>query len=95
MEPEAIPWDAQELSDECACTFSPLPDGEESVWYLRRCAGCGSTWNAHHCPHDGWQDACPECGRRARQWGCEDEGSYRRAVARQQALLDLIGRVLG
>jgi hypothetical protein len=48
--------------DECTCEFDfPEPDGEESWHYTRTCPD-GHTWGALHCPHDGVQNPCPECG---------------------------------
>lgn len=54
-------------SDEvCNCEFSPEFDepGQPSVWYKRTCEFCGATWAGLHCPHDGYQNPCPECGKR-------------------------------
>lgn len=50
----------------CDCEFSPelADEGFESCLYLRLCAGCGCTWGGLHCPHDGAQNPCPECGVR-------------------------------
>ena len=49
--------------EECACVFSEYDDedfGEESWHFKRRCK-CGHTWYGLHCPHDGYQNPCPEC----------------------------------
>lgn len=52
----------------CECEFDPYPpneDGtpdEEESWHFRRtCAVCGNVWYGLHCPHDGYQNPCPEC----------------------------------
>jgi hypothetical protein len=34
---------------------------EEFTHYHRTCQGCGKNWWGLHCPHDGYQNACPEC----------------------------------
>lgn len=39
------------------------PD-QPSVWFLRTCEFCGHQWAGLHCPHDGHQNPCPECGQR-------------------------------
>lgn len=57
----------------CDCEFTPYEDleegEEEEPWhYLRRCAACGNKWYSLHCPHDGYQNCCPECGTRLRSW---------------------------
>lgn len=52
----------------CDCEFTPDPDDPEestpeTAWHYRRtCPSCGVTWWALHCPHDGIQNPCPECG---------------------------------
>lgn len=47
----------------CNCVFTPYEDShEESCHYLRTCATCGHQWYGHHCPHDGYQNACSQCG---------------------------------
>ncbi len=57
------------MSDPCACEFDPYEyddpaddDGEESWHYKRTCGACGCVWWGLHCPHDGIQNTCPECG---------------------------------
>lgn len=54
----------------CACEFDVDPDDEdentpETAWHFRLvCNACGAVWFGLHCPHDGYQNACPECGMR-------------------------------
>ena len=53
----------------CDCEFTPYrvgteSYGEESWHYLRQCEYCGREWYGLHCPHDGYQNNCPSCGRR-------------------------------
>lgn len=54
----------------CDCTFDPDPndpdeDTPEKAWhYKRTCAHCGGVWFGLHCPHDGVQNPCPDCGVR-------------------------------
>ena len=31
--------------------------------YERICLFCGETWLGLHCPHDGYQNPCPNCGK--------------------------------
>ncbi len=55
--------------DVCDCDFDPYPVGdedygEESWHYARKCEFCGKTWRGLHCPHDGYQNPCPECNQR-------------------------------
>jgi hypothetical protein len=55
--------------DDCDCEFDPYPPddpdaNEESYHYLRTCGGCGRQWYSLHCPHDGYQNPCSECGWR-------------------------------
>ena len=38
---------------------------KEECWhYKRTCEYCGHTWGGLHCPHDGYQNPCPVCGKR-------------------------------
>jgi hypothetical protein len=37
---------------------------EESWHYKRVCKECGNTWAGLHCPHDGIQNPCGECGKK-------------------------------
>lgn len=39
-------------------------DGEqlEVLHFHRTCQNCGKNWWGLHCPHDGYQNPCPECG---------------------------------
>jgi hypothetical protein len=54
------------LPVECDCKFAPTDPGEdESYHYRRRCQACGKAWHSLHCPHDGVQSCCPQCGARA------------------------------
>jgi len=53
----------------CNCEFDPYPEGdedfgEESTHFLRTCLFCGCQWWGLHCPHDGYQNNCPDCGKR-------------------------------
>ena len=41
-----------------------MPDKEEYWHYRRTCEHCGHVWGGLHCIHDGYQNACPECGKR-------------------------------
>lgn len=35
----------------------------EDMWHYKRiCKNCGKEWDGLHCPHDGYQNACPHCG---------------------------------
>lgn len=53
-----------ELAD-CDCEFDPYPDSDEPSWHYRRvCQFCACVWWSLHCPHDGAQGECPDCGRR-------------------------------
>ena len=36
-----------------------------NLWhYKRTCEYCGYVWGGLHCPHDGYQNPCPNCGKR-------------------------------
>lgn len=36
---------------------------DEPPWhFLRTCPMCGYQWGGLHCPHDGFQNPCPNCG---------------------------------
>lgn len=56
----------------CECEFDPYDPAdyepgeeiEESWHYRRTCLSCGAVWWGLHCPHDGYQNTCPECGLR-------------------------------
>ena len=50
----------------CNCEFTPYDDGDtdESYHYKRLCTFCGNSWFGLHCPHDGHQRPCPNCGKR-------------------------------
>ena len=37
---------------------------EELLHYKRTCEFCGHVWGGLHCPHDGWQNPCPNCNKR-------------------------------
>lgn len=60
-------------AEDCACEFDPyrpedfdaadFPD-EPSWHYRRTCPLCSYVWYALHCPHDGAQNPCPNCGIR-------------------------------
>lgn len=47
----------------CDCIFDDFDDGdtEESYHYKRYCK-CDHSWFSLHCPHDGRQNPCPNCG---------------------------------
>jgi hypothetical protein len=50
----------------CDCEFEPYPEGdedfgEESTHYHRTCLFCGAVWWGLHCPHDLYQNPCPDC----------------------------------
>lgn len=51
--------------EECRCEFQPFDDGdpEESYHFKRKCRHCGHVWWGLHCPHDGSQNPCGQCGR--------------------------------
>lgn len=55
-----------ELVESCVCEFDPYDDGsDEESWHFKRiCLFCGAVWWGLHCPHDGHQNPCPECGKR-------------------------------
>ena len=37
----------------------------EELWHFKRtCEYCGYQWGGLHCPHDGYQNPCPECKKR-------------------------------
>lgn len=40
---------------------------EDYTHYFRTCWSCGNTWWGLHCPHDGYQNPCPECGEKPEQ----------------------------
>lgn len=47
----------------CNCEFTVDPDDIEDDWHFDRvCKHCGRQWRGLHCPHDGYQNPCPECG---------------------------------
>lgn len=54
---------------ECHCEHTPDPDDPDentkdtSLHYLRRCQFCKATWWGLHCPHDGFQNPCGNCGK--------------------------------
>lgn len=37
---------------------------DNTTHYERTCMYCGRTWLGLHCPHDGYQNACPNCNRK-------------------------------
>ena len=58
----------------CDCEFTPYKSSDEESWhYLRYCGFCGHEWYGLHCPHDGYQNPCPNCGRRPRGLDIDDE----------------------
>lgn len=49
----------------CDCEFDfDDEDGCDSWHYLRICLACGYRWSGLHCPHDGMQQPCGQCGFR-------------------------------
>lgn len=46
---------------ECECTTDPK-DPSDDWHYDRVCLFCGHEWRGLHCPHDGYQNPCNECG---------------------------------
>jgi hypothetical protein len=48
----------------CDCEFESDPEEpHEPAWHYRRtCSYCQHTWQGLHCPHDGHQRPCPQCG---------------------------------
>lgn len=53
-----------EPEDCCSPDAEPDEPREAPTHYLRTCEHCGTKWEGFHCPHDGFQNPCPECGRR-------------------------------
>lgn len=52
----------------CECEFDPYPAdaeiaGLKSCHFRRICLFCGYVWFGLHCPHDGYQNMCPKCGK--------------------------------
>ena len=37
---------------------------DDSTHYHRTCMNCGKNWWGLHCPHDGYQNNCPNCNIR-------------------------------
>lgn len=37
---------------------------DNTTHYERTCNFCGNTWLGLHCPHDGYQNPCPNCDRK-------------------------------
>lgn len=66
----SLPLDLKSDPGLCDCEFTPYDPAdyepgeeiEESWHYLRECPTCGRRWWGLHCPHDGVQNPCPECG---------------------------------
>ncbi len=56
--------DQPDSADCCEPDAEPDEPGEPRTHYLRMCAGCGHRWEGLHCPHDGFQNPCPGCGKR-------------------------------
>jgi hypothetical protein len=49
----------------CGCKFATDEEGESDPWHFeRKCEHCGGTWWGLHCPHDSYQNPCPDCGER-------------------------------
>lgn len=53
------------VGQDCDCEqdmgFTDEPD-EEPCLFTRTCQMCGCEWGSGHCPHDGVQRPCPDCG---------------------------------
>lgn len=65
--PEPTPIDDNLPPGECECDFTPDPEDPNDLsasHYYRRCLFCGCKWWGLHCPHDGYQNPCPKCGKR-------------------------------
>lgn len=58
------PIDQKKQPHVCDCDDLPQHHDREGTHYLRRCARCGYEWFGLHCPHDGYQNPCPKCGKR-------------------------------
>ena len=55
--------------NDCTCEFDPYEDCDEESWhFLRTCAECGHQWYGLHCPHDLYQNPCPNCGIRPKPY---------------------------
>ena len=60
------------MGEDCTCEPDPYDPADygpgeviEESWHYRRvCEFCGTVFWSLHCPHDGAQGRCPECGRR-------------------------------
>ena len=55
-------------------------DPDEFWLYWRTCLHCGVRWPGLHCPHDGYQNPCPNCDRLPvslpppiKNWDCQCE----------------------
>lgn len=46
---------------ECEPDQNPEEPDEEPTHFYRTCKHCGGKWWGLHCPHDGYQNACPHC----------------------------------
>jgi hypothetical protein len=66
MPTEFLQEHMNEPPDTCRCEFDPYDDGdtEPSTHFKRTCLFCGGTWFGLHCPHDGHQRPCPNCGKK-------------------------------
>ena len=47
--------------EECQAVSNLKRDIEDYTHYHRTCQNCGKNWWGLHCPHDGYQNPCPEC----------------------------------
>jgi len=45
----------------CDCEPEVDEPSEEATHFKRTCKSCGANWWGLHCPHDGYQNPCPEC----------------------------------
>ncbi len=59
--------DSVVAGEPCECEFTPYNDDDESessTHYFRRCQFCQHAWYGLHCPHDGYQNPCENCGQK-------------------------------
>lgn len=54
---------SEDPDTECFCEQVVDPaDPDDDYHYARICEACGKPWLALHCPHDGVQTPCINCG---------------------------------
>jgi hypothetical protein len=74
--PDVTAFPVVEVDEDCGCEPDvPEDDGYPPTHFLRTCERCGCIWEGLHCPHDGYQNRCPDCnlrptppGRNYRYW---------------------------